>query len=143
MVGQETTQTGIISLWKALGFAYGGSNYTTIPRNIAASLILYYFLRATSSGEVTLTAIPFDNVTGLPTQPVVEQYPDGVVVDNSSAYCVMFLLLWTFSAAPQPPNPYSAVTYVGAFTGKLYSDPRDMSMTMTCPSGSTTETSIS
>jgi hypothetical protein len=145
-----SSTAGFISLWKALDIAYGTppfTNYTSIPPDTTVSLTLYYFWYSNQQevGGSNASTIAFNNVTGLPTQTVVEPYPDGVMVDTggsgNSPSCVMYLLTWHFM--PQEGGIMGgAGTWVSASTGKLYYEPQQMFLGMTCPTGNMTTSTV-
>jgi len=138
-----------VSLWQALFKAYGANytNYSSIPGNISISLLLYDITHSNGpivSGGGNITNVTFSKVTGLPTQPIAEPYPNGVIVDTggsgNTTSCAMYLLLWYF----QVPStiPYGGATWVGALDDRLYIWPRDISFGMTCPTGNQTTSTM-
>ena len=148
MTASSPTETGTItqfvSLWQALHIAYGG-NYSGVPSNTTVSLALYKFWFIGNEASSEPTTIAYSNITGLPLQPVVEPYPDGVIVNITavvqvgnttslaSPSCEMYMLLWSF----QVPSiiPHGGAISVSAVTGKvIYSYPGPIAMSLyNCP----------
>ena len=127
---------------------YCGTNHASIPANVTAELALYQFFVSTSGGSIyggyTASNVTVDFATGLPKQPVVEPFPDGVVVDApvsipnyGNASCVMYMLIW--SVIVPSKIPYAGNSYVNALSG-LALDPRGVSSGLTCPAANVTAT---
>ena len=137
MTASSPTETGtitqFISLWQALHIAFGG-NYSSVPSNTTVSLALYKFWYIGNEASSDMTSIAYSNITGLPLQPVVEPYPDGVIVNITavvqvgnttsmvSPSCEMYMLLWSFQVPSSIPD--GGATSVSAITGNvIHSDP--------------------
>ena len=145
------TYTQFVSLWQALSVALGADrNYTTLPQNISARLDLYEFRYVgfgdgTGEASSSMTNIPYDQVTGLPVQTILEEpYLDGLVVVTNVTLpsCVMYMLIWTFDYPS--PHPGGGESSISAITGEYVGDVSSLTMSMisNCPSASGSSTSI-
>lgn len=115
-----------ISLWQALHIAFGG-NYTSVPSNTTVSLALYKFWFIGNEASSDATNIAYSSASGLPLQPVVEPFPDGVIVNvtgvvqgisttyTASQSCEMYMLLWSFQVPSSIPD--GGAVSVSAVTG--------------------------
>ena len=141
----------VVSLWKALSAAYGGSNYSSIPANVSViGLKLFEFWKEGGGGGYNTTSVPYDSVSGLPTQPIIVPYPLGIIVDvpvnllplpvGGNQSCVVYLLEWWF-AVPST-IPYGGDTWISAATGPSLSSARGLAESLSCPAQNTTTTTL-
>jgi len=135
----------VISFWEACG-SYCINNNGSLPADVSVVLGLYeFYIVGHIAGGYNFTIIPVNMTTGLPEKPIVEPFPDGVVVDVNvqgieATSCVMYMLIWAVSA---PSNiPYGGDSSVSALTGDGL-DLKGVSLGLTCPPANITVTTFS
>ena len=143
----------LITMWQFCGSyckatSNASSPSSTIPANITISLQLYEFYIQESaddeSGSYYITNIPVNMTSGLPDKPVIEQFPDMMIVDNvplptsvgnNAATCAMFALLWHMTYPPGD-NPYGGNSYEDAINGKYLGQVDKVPTWLSCPPSS-------
>ena len=114
--------------------ALGAPSYTSVPQNVSVSLGQYQFVRnndGSGSGGM-IKQISYDNVTGLPTQPVTEPYPDGAYVNTANGGCEMYMLLWYVQVSPS--HSQGGGSYFNALTGiYVFGSASQFALSMRCP----------